>query len=380
MTPSTTPTETELNAALFLCQKELGTRTKELAEAFLARASEPQALSSVPEQVRKKLVRTKEFENTVRFLEDLRSAGVTLLPICSEEYPARLKQIEDPPLILFARGNLECLNNSKALAIVGSRKADPAGCEIALQLAQGLASCGVCVISGLALGVDAAAHRGALRSFSATPTVAVLGNGLPEIYPRSNESLARDILSSGGLIVSQFLPHEPAFPANFLNRNRIIAALAEGVLVVQASKRSGSLVTARYALEQGKELMAVPGAITEERYRGSNELIKQGAFLVTGLEDILDIFEHYKQSSANSDELEQPISTNSIGLPCDPISNLSSIKKKILSKLQERDSWSFDELQQAVDSEDFISELFELELQSQALRLPGNIITTPRKL
>lgn len=218
--------------------------------------------------------------------------GIQSVALGGAGYPPSLLHLYDPPPVLFYQGksSLAALP-APALGVVGSRNCDRAGSEIAETFAAQLAGRGVCIVSGLALGIDAAAHRGALVGGGAhIPTVAVLGSGLATVHPKTNLPLSRELLAKGGLLLSEFEPNEPPYPGNFLRRNRILAALSKGVLVIQAGDASGSLVTARHALDLGREVMVVPGDIRDPRYAGSNRLLKQGAHLVTTVSDIEGIF------------------------------------------------------------------------------------------
>ncbi len=199
-------------------------------------------------------------------------------------YPEILKAIPDPPAGLFIRGDIEVLS-SLQIAIVGSRNPSPSGRRTARELAVQLARAGITVVSGMATGIDSRAHEGALDA--GAPTIAVLGNGLKTVYPARNRQLARRITESGAL-VSEFPPEIRPLAANFPRRNRIISGLAAGVVVVEAAMRSGSLITARYAMEQGREVFAVPGSIHNPLARGCHALIKQGVKLTETIEDILE--------------------------------------------------------------------------------------------
>ena len=198
-------------------------------------------------------------------------------------YPDRLRQVPDPPLLLFVRGDPSILGDP-TLAMVGSRNPSPAGADNAHEFARYLSRCGLIIASGLALGVDAAAHRGALLGGS--PTVAVLGSGPDRVYPEQNRELA-DAIASQGAIVSEFFPGSPPRRTHFPRRNRIISGLSLGVLVVEAGLRSGSLISARLAAEQGREVFAIPGSIHNPMARGCHLLIKQGAKLVESADDVL---------------------------------------------------------------------------------------------
>ena len=201
-----------------------------------------------------------------------------------DDFPSLLRQIPDPPLLLYVLGNPKVLGFQQ-IAIVGSRTPTPMGKETAFEFAQYLASIGVVVTSGLALGIDAAAHKGAL--VAGGMTIAVTGTGLDRVYPAKNRDLAYEIAASGAL-VSEFPLETSPKPGHFPRRNRIISGLSRGVLVVEAALKSGSLITARQALEQGREVFAVPGSIHNPLARGCNSLIRQGAKLVESAQDILE--------------------------------------------------------------------------------------------
>jgi len=199
-------------------------------------------------------------------------------------YPALLLQIPDPPVVLFVEGKLSAISTMQ-IAIVGSRRPTPGGRRIAQEFASGLASVGVSITSGLATGIDSAAHRGALLEDAVT--IAVLGNGLGSVYPAINRPLAEQICDKGAL-VSEFPLKTKPLPANFPRRNRIISGLATGTLVIEAALKSGSLITARSALEQGREVFAVPGSIHNPLARGCHALLREGAKLTENLQDILE--------------------------------------------------------------------------------------------
>lgn len=208
-------------------------------------------------------------------------------------YPAMLRQIADAPIVLFAKGALSRLEQP-ALAIVGARHATADGLEHACDFASALARQGWCVISGLAQGIDAAAHRGALQAgLTAGGTIAVLGTGADVVYPRNHAELVRRILAEGGLIMTEFPLGTPARPHHFPRRNRIVAGLSHGVLVVEAALKSGSLLTARLAVEMDREVFAMPGSIHSPLSRGPHALIQQGAKLVENATDILTELEAF---------------------------------------------------------------------------------------
>lgn len=222
-------------------------------------------------------------------------AGVRVVNFLSGEYPKILLEIPDPPPFLYVKGSLEGIE--PALAIVGSRRASSYGRLTTTRLAGELAENGVTVVSGMARGVDTAAHRGALNSGGRS--VGVLGCGIDVVYPPENEGLFSEMASKGAL-VSEFPMGTPPLAENFPRRNRIISGISRGVLVVEAAEKSGSLITAEYALEQGREVFAVPGNINFSSSRGSNRLIKQGAKLVETVEDILEELPRRKAGTAGT--------------------------------------------------------------------------------
>ncbi|HKK56580.1 DNA-processing protein DprA [Marinobacter sp.] len=213
---------------------------------------------------------------------DCRHHDIDLMTLADDDYPASLRHIHNPPLVLYLKGDRSLLGKPQ-LAIVGSRNASRAGLEHARAFAAALGQCGLLVTSGLALGVDGAAHSGALDAGFAT--IAVIGNGLDDPYPYRHRRLASRVISDG-LLVSEYPPGTDARPAHFPRRNRIISGLSRGILVVEAGLKSGSLITARLALEQGREVFAIPGSIHNPLARGCHELIRQGAVLVETIEDI----------------------------------------------------------------------------------------------
>ncbi|PLX71786.1 MAG: DNA-protecting protein DprA [Desulfuromonas sp.] len=217
-------------------------------------------------------------------LQRLDQQDVRLISGVDDDYPEPLRQIPDPPVVLFVRGLWP--PPAAAIAIVGTRRPSPTGTMIAADFAEQLAEAGLAIVSGLARGIDAAAHRGALQGGGLT--LAVLGCGIDRVYPPENTRLHRQIAEHGTLL-SEYLPGTPPMPGHFPGRNRIISGLTRGVLVVEAAVDSGSLITADFALDQGREVMAVPGNITQPTSYGPNLLIKQGAQPVTDVSDILNL-------------------------------------------------------------------------------------------
>jgi DNA processing protein len=321
--------------------------------------------SSIPE-LKRKLVSNDVLCKAGEDLKHWAAKGIRVIALGDPLYPPRLAAIFDPPLVLFYRGSINAFKRTEIyLSIVGSRKGDSRGCEISYQMGLELASRGACVVSGLAYGIDAKAHIGALDSSASFPTIAVLGNGLNTIYPSSHEKFANRIIDQGGIIFSQFEPDMKPYPYNFLNRNRVIAGLSDGVIVIQAAARSGSLVTARYALEEGREVMAVPGDINNERYNGSNKLIKQGAYLISSLEDVLEIFPGLSKES----------SIDAAGREGSGESRLSDLERKIVSMLRSEVSLHYEALSGKIgENQDFAGAVLSLELMGRITRLPGNFV------
>ncbi|MGZ8957943.1 MAG: DNA-processing protein DprA [Methylosarcina sp.] len=215
----------------------------------------------------------------------------SILTFTAPGYPSQLKEISDPPPILFIRGNSELLSHPQ-IAIVGSRNPSALGLETAFNFAKSLSQYGFVITSGLALGIDAASHQGALSAPG--HTIAVAGTGLDRLYPARNKELAGKIVNSGA-IVSEFPPGTPAKADHFPRRNRIISGLCQGLLVVEAARESGSLITARLALDQNREVFAIPGSIHNPLARGCNALIREGAKLVESCQDILEELNQYNQ-------------------------------------------------------------------------------------
>lgn len=289
-----------------------------------------------------------------------------LITLGDPRYPDSLLHTADPPLMLYALGPHHWLERSAplldwqhSLAIVGSRNPTPQGAEHAHQFAQHLAQQGWCIVSGMALGIDAAAHAGALAVPHAIhPTVAVVGTGIDRVYPRRHQALAHQ-LAQHGLVISEFPLGTPPIASNFPKRNRIISGLSRGTLVVEAALASGSLITARTATEQGREVFAIPGSIHNPLARGCHALIRQGAKLVERAEDILEEFSGHLPVPSSppvaTPEAQAPASALLEALGHDPVS---------LDSLTARTGYSTAELQ---------AQLLELELDGWVQRLPGGL-------
>ncbi len=286
--------------------------------------------------------------------------------LADADYPAALLRTEDPPLLLYAVGSglADGTLSAPALAIVGSRNPTPQGCANAQAFAGSLAQAGLVVVSGMALGIDGAAHEGALDAGGRT--IAVVGTGLDRVYPKRHLGLAHRITASG-LVVSELPLGTPPLAHNFPRRNRIISALSQGTLVVEAALQSGSLITARLALEQGKEVFAIPGSIHAPQSRGCHALIKQGAKLVESAQDVLEELRWPGHAGIAPEFIaEPPDSTRAQGQ--------NGLKNAVLAALG-HDPASLDVLmaRTGLDAAHLQGQLLELELADQVARLPGGL-------
>ncbi|MBC7288295.1 MAG: DNA-protecting protein DprA [Armatimonadetes bacterium] len=250
-------------------------------------SADDQALSAVPGIDRihvQKLRRAADQLDCDAVLGNLAELGVSLLPITSAEYPRLLREIPEPPPLLYVQGQL-LPRDELSVAVVGTRKCTPYGRSVSRRLGYDLAARGLTVVSGMALGIDGEAHRGALEAGGRT--IAVLGCGIDLTYPRQHEDLRKEIVASGA-VISELPPGTTPSRDQFPKRNRIISGLSLGVVVVEAPAGSGALITARLAAEQGREVMAIPGDITRAESRGCNELIRDGATLVQQVDDVIE--------------------------------------------------------------------------------------------
>ena len=238
------------------------------------------------EKIIREITNPKYKNNLNKYIEAMKKQNIKLITIEDKEYPQNLKQIYDAPINLYCKGNEKLLNANKKIAIIGCRDYTEYGKKVALEMSRKLAQENIIIISGGARGIDTFAHMGTLKEKG--KTIEVLGNGLDYIYPPENRKLEEEIIKSGGLLISEYVigkkPDKYTFPA----RNRIISGISDGVLVVEAKQRSGTLITVDFALEQGKTIFAVPGNIESKNSVGTNELIKQGAKLVNNIKDILE--------------------------------------------------------------------------------------------
>jgi DNA processing protein len=298
------------------------------------------------------------------------AAGVTVLSHEDPCYPPRLKEIYDPPLVLYVRGNPELLRQP-GIAMVGTRHPTPYGSGMAERLACDLASQGLVIISGMARGVDTASHRGAIAAKG--KTVAVFGTGVDVIYPKENSRLSEQILALGGALISEFAMGTFAAPQNFPIRNRILSGMSIGVLVVEAAEYSGTRITARCALEQNRDVFAVPGNVTNKNSWGPNTLIKQGAKLVATWEDVWEDLPPEVKLALTPTQSPESGSGSSASLF--PDEGLPPHEKRILSLLKADEAMHIDELVEKLEHElsssEIFAALFELELAGKVRQMPG---------
>ena len=279
---------------------------------------------------------------------------IALVALADGRYPVRLKYIYDPPLLLYAKGNIGLLSSPTAAGVVGSRKASNWGVGVAYSVGKELSKAGVTVVSGLALGIDYYAHKGAMDGSGST--VAVLGNGIDVCYPRANSDMYERI-EREGLMVSEFPLGSRPLKHHFPRRNRLISGLSDGVVVVEASKKSGALITARFATDQAREVMAFPGKATSEAYTGNNGLIKDGAHLVETPWDILSVLgKDLKYEGQKSTFSFSPLESDILSVIGDERAGLEEIEKALGRPVAE-----------------LVSALMMLELRGALKQHPGKI-------
>lgn len=332
-----------------------------LVELFLQLPSTLKALGLTEKQqlaiLQPNWQRIEQLEQTIK------TCGCGVLTYADELYPEQLKQIYDPPLLLYYLGDGKLLSQAQ-LALVGSRSASLNARYFAEQLAQQLAVQGFVITSGLAIGIDSFAHKGALSQ--PKKTIAVVATGLDQVYPSRNRGLQQQILQQGGCVVSEFLPGTQPKAGHFPKRNRIISGLSKGVVVIEAALKSGSLITARCALEQNRDVFAVPGSIFDENNQGAHWLIKQGAKLIENAADIVmeyqevsSVVEHSPQSDKNDkkDLLNDPLLA-SVGYETTPV-------ELIVSRSE-------------LPTEVVMARLTILELSGQVAAVPGGYLRLHR--
>jgi DNA processing protein len=375
--------ETELHWLALRMTPGLGTRTavqlietfKTPERVFRASRSELEA-AGVPPGIAQSVSSGCAFEDAVTQQQKLAEAGGEVVPLTDPRYPAKLKEIFDPPPLLFARGRIELLQEL-ALGVVGTRRPTAYGIAAAARLAKDLSGAGLAIVSGMARGIDTAAHKAALEAGGAT--IAVFGCGIDEIYPSENRKLSERIAKEG-LILSEFPMATPAYPQNFPIRNRIIAGVSVGVLVVEGGEYSGSAITAKLAAEQNREVFAVPGNITSKMSWGPNLLIKQGAKLVQEWNDVVvelraEDRRRLADRCRNQLNLQENLADESNGPARSSIvTGAEGLSRAVLSQLKLDQAVALDYLVESLAGtppSDVIAALFELELAGLVRQLPG---------
>ena len=348
---------------------------------FRASASELEA-AGVTGSVARSVASGCAFEEAATQHEKVLEAGATLIALSDPRYPPRLREIFDPPMVLFARGRVELLG-SLMLSVVGTRRPTPYGLAATERLAGDLARAGLTIVSGMARGIDTAAHKGALAA--GADTVAVLGCGVDVVYPSENRKLAVE-LAEKGLLVSEFPMGAPAYPQNFPIRNRLISGMSAGVVVVEGAEYSGSAITARLAMEQEREVFAVPGNITSKMSWGPNLLIKQGARLVQEWNDVVSelapedrrLLVDLSRKRAGGEAAAQASACGSgtarAEQPSLPLGPSAVVGRRVIEFLKVDASTHIDELLERVEdssSSEIIAALFELEMLGLVRQLPG---------
>jgi DNA processing protein len=352
------------------------TRAKRLVEffggvegVFRASLTELEA-SGLPAGAAQSLANGRSIELAQDELGKAASAGIHVVSLDDPEYPPELRQIYDPPLLLYVRGSIAAISRP-GIAMVGTRHPTPYGMGMAERLACDLAARNLAIFSGMARGVDTFAHRGAVSAKG--KTVAVFGTGVDVMYPKENSRLADQILSFGGALISEFPLGTFAAPQNFPIRNRIISGISLGVLVVEAAEYSGTRITARCALEQNREVFAVPGNVTNKNSWGPNTLIKQGAKLVATWEDIWEELPANVRLALTPESGAESPAGQTASLFEEP--SLSPHEKKIYRVLKADEAQHLDEiiekLEPEMSSSEIFAALFELELAGKVKQLPG---------
>ena len=376
--------EEELHWIALTLVPGLGTRN---AGKLISRFRTPQAVfrasrtelegAGVSGAVAQSIASGCSFEDAVVQQEKMLETGTVAVTLTDPRYPAPLREIYDPPVMLFARGRVELLQ-STLFGVVGTRRPTPYGLAATERLAGDLARAGLAIVSGMARGIDTTAHKAALAAGG--DSVAVLGCGVDVVYPAENRKLAEE-LAKKGLILSEFAMGSTAFPQNFPIRNRIISGIGVGLLVVEGAQYSGSAITARLAIDQGREVFAVPGNVTSKMSWGPNLLIKQGAKLVQDWNDVVvDLPPEVRRRLVDEGKkrlLDQGLTDAGASSPGDQtslLSNQGQAARQLLEKLKPDASTHLDTLVEALEGftpSELIAALFELEMNGLVKQLPG---------
>ncbi len=337
---------------------------------FNARRPELESLRLKGETI-DSLIKREFHERAAGELERVKQLGGDILILDDGSYPALLREIDDPPIVLYVKGDWQVCFDQPGIGIVGSRMCSTYGENASEMLSRDLATRGISIVSGLARGIDAAAHKGAMQAKGRT--VGVMGTGIDSVYPREHNGLVREILASGGCLVSQFPLGTPPLKDNFPYRNRIISGLSLGVLIVEASERSGSLITARLAAEQNREVMAVPGNITSGNSFGTNYLIKSGAKLVQQWQDVVAELPSEIAAAILPPKIEEKEHGESVRQPDLIPTGMSSNEKKVWEILSADDSTHIDVLLETsgLSFGDLNAALVGLDIRDLIRVLPG---------
>ena len=367
--PATISSEERLNRLRLIRSQNVGPATFfALMEHF---SSAAEALSAAPELSRrggrKRAIRLADRAAADAEIEALYRLGGKLIALGESDYPTPLAAIADPPPLIQVLGDVSLLGRD-CIGIVGARNASAAGRRFARDIAADLGACDLVVVSGMARGIDAASHQGALK----TGTIAVVAGGIDVAYPRENQPLYEDLIAHGAVISEQPLGTQP-IARHFPPRNRLISGLSLGILVVEAAPRSGSLITARMALEQGRELFAVPGSPLDPRYRGTNGLIRDGAVLTESVDDVMENLEAMKSAPGRQNSTRK-----NTGQPIDILDEIEvSRAQTVILDLLGPVPVSIDELLRECQLSHavMVTVLLELELAGRLERHPGNRVS-----
>lgn len=336
-------------------------------EIFKASAKTLRQVNGFSEAVVQRIISGPKEIDLEEEISLIKKSGVKLIFCIDKEYPYNLKEIFDPPMVLYVRGEIK-ESDIVSLAIIGSRNASIYGLNTAEKLAEELASLGITIVSGLARGIDSSAHKGALKAKGRT--IVVLGSGLSYIYPPENKKLAEEIIRSGSAVISEFPMDTPPHSYNFPRRNRIISGLSLGTVVVEAAPKSGALITAGLALEQGREVFAVPGNVNSLNSSGTNSLIKQGAKLVEKAEDIIEELKPILKNCKKDLKLDKKGFKKE-----DKKANNLSEEEKVIYQLLDAEPRHIDEItsQCNLSFNQVSSILMNLEIKKAVKQLPGKL-------
>lgn len=334
---------------------------------FLASKEELIKVSGISEKIALDIIKSSNGKDLKEEETLIKKYNVEILSILDSDYPANLKSIPDPPPVLYVKGKI-LPQDDLAVAIVGSRRASYYGLATAEDFAQKLGNLGISIVSGMARGIDSAAHRGALKIKART--IAVLGSGLANIYPPENKNLFEEI-SNNGAVISEFPMKTKPLAYNFPRRNRIISGLSLGVVVVEASRNSGALITVDSALEQSREVFAVPGKVDSATSFGTNSLIKQGAKLVSNVEDIIEELKPYFQNRIKEIKSKEVAKNKSRLIEAPDLSNNESRLYGVISESPKH----IDEIavESGLNIDSTLSMLINMELRHIIRQLPGKL-------